>query len=192
LRGSFTIGGYIQDPAFPSDPEARILAEGDDGWRAGQLVHIADARLIPALNNRWYVVQRVAGKLISTTDAREYSIGFGDGPISRYSARKRERPPTPLPTFGVRVDEEDVSPAPNTTQTITGQLINRAGLPWPIAGKIVDWQLMVLDTAGTVCDEGVLEPQTSITDASGKARTKLTTGARKGLSYFVFATVPVT
>lgn len=192
LRGSLTVGGYAQDPAFPDDPEKRILAEGDDGWRPGQLMHLTDGRLVPNLNDRWYVIQRVATSLVSTTDVREYGLGFGDGPVSRYSARKREKPPTPLPTYGVLVTEEDVSPAPNTTQTITGQLINRAGLPWPIAGKVVNWQLQVLDINGNVCDQGTLDPQTSITDASGKARTKLTTGSKKGLSYFVFATVPVT
>lgn len=183
LRGSCKVGGYDEDGN---------IHEGADGWRVGQLVQITDERLPASLNGRFFVIQRVQSKLIATTDVREYTLDWGDGPVSRFSAQKRERPSTPPPTIGVLVTEEDVAPAPLSSQKITGQLINKAGLPWAIADKTVNWELLVLDSGGNVCDQGSLSPMTSTTDRNGTAYTTLTAGAGLGLTYFVYATVPVT
>lgn len=184
VRGSFKVGGV--------DPITKLPLAGADGWRVGQLVRIQDARLPAVLNGRYFVIQRVGATLIPGNDVREYTIDWGDGPVSRYSAQKRDRESNPPPVVGVLVTVEDVGPEPGTSQKVTGQLINPAGLPWPIPGKTVDWSLEVLDLNGNIIGgQGALSPIASITDQAGKAYTTLTAGDQLGLTYIVFANVAV-
>ena len=78
-------------------------------------------------------------------------------------------------------------------QQITGQLANILGQAWAIAGKTVNWSMLVFDLAGNqVTDEGSLSPLTDQTDVNGKARTILTVGPTADLIYFVYAEVQVT
>jgi len=168
---------------------------GVDGWRAGQLVQITDSRLPATLNGKYFVIQRVSTTLIPGADVREYTIDWGDGPTSRYTMQ----PPKgggdvrwPPPVNRVVIDTFDLAPGPNSTQTITAQLTDKAGAPWRIPGKVVKWTLEVYNSAGTlITGQGSLIPEVSATDSEGRARTVLTTGAMTGLVYFIFADVPV-
>lgn len=187
LRGSCTVSGGI-------DPNGNVL--GPDDWRVGELVRVADSRMPGDLSGRYFVVQRVAAKLIAGSEVREYDIDFGDGPVSRYSYQPSsggDDGSFPPPVTQVEVQAFDLSPGPNSTQTIIGQLIAKDGTPWEIADKVVKWTLEVYDSLGAaVTGQGTLSPEVSGTDAHGRARTVLRTGSMTGLVYFVFADVAAT
>lgn len=173
-------------------PTLRGAAEitGYDGWRVGKLVKLTDVRLPANLNEKYYVIQRVQTQLHKETLLRKYTIDFGDGPTSRYSfqASKGSDVSFPHPANAIFIDAFDLSPGPDESQVVTGQLVNGAGEPWAIPGKVVEWSVECYNAAG-VLQPGVgeLDPTVSITDRSGKARTTLTSGAGHGLVYYVFA-----
>lgn len=184
LRGSCTVsGGY--------DGGGNFL--GPDDWRVGQLVQVADPRMPTGLSGRYFVIQRVAAKLIEGSDAREYDLDFGDGPVSRYSYQAfggTDNGDFPPPVVQIDIQAFDLTPGPNSKQTIVGQLVAKDGTPWEIADKVVKWTLEVYNSAGgAVTGQGSVAPEISGTDSHGRARTVLTTGATSGLVYFVFAEV---
>jgi hypothetical protein len=184
LRGSCTVTGG-------TDADDNVV--GPDDWRVGELVQITDSRMPTGLSGRYFVIQRVSTKLIAGSTLREYDIDFGDGPVSRYTYQQPAAGDSgsfPPPATMVEIQAFDLSPGPNSTQTIVGQLIAKDGTPWEIADKVVKWTLEVYDSVGTlVTGQGSLEPTVSGTDAHGRARTVLTTGSMTGLVYFVFADV---
>ena len=186
LRGSCVVSGRTE----PDD--TRTAA---DGWRVGQLVQITDARLPSALNGRYFVIQSVKATGIVANDEREYTLGWGDGPTSRYSMQPLAASDVtwPNPANMVTVTAYDLEPGSSSSQVITGQLTNKSGQPWAIAGKTINWTLEVYDSAGTLqTGQGHLDQIVSATDANGKARTTLHTGTATGLVYFVFADCPAT
>jgi hypothetical protein len=169
-----------------------VTVSGVDGWRVGQLMQLVDARLPAALNGRYFVIQRVATRLLPGTDLREYDLDWGDGPVARSTQQAREKPGTPPPMTQIIVLPQDVTPKPETTQVVVGQLASMSGAPWAIPNKVVNWTLIALDSNNAlVTGQGFLDPLTSTTDSAGKARTVLTTGARTDVTYFVFADSPV-
>lgn len=167
---------------------------GIDGWRVGQLVQIFDARLPDTYNGKWYVIQRVRAALLKGTPHRRYTIDFGDGPTSRYSAQRRGGDATwPPPAIQIDIKVFDLSPGPNSSQTIEGQLVNGSGQPWEISGKVMNWSFECYNAAGVLqTGQGSISPTVSVTDKHGIARTTLTTGPGTGLVYYVFADVIVT
>lgn len=162
-----------------------------DGWRVGQLMKLTDARLPSRYNGKYFIIQRVRTKLLAFQAFREYTLDFGDGPASRYSYRSSKPFDAgwPPPANQINVTAYDLSPGPNSTQTITAQLVNGAGEPWNIPGKVVEWSLECYTNTGVLIASGSLSPKVSITDAHGTAYTKLTSGAGTNLVYFVFAAV---
>lgn len=187
LRGSVTV-----DNRGPSDE-----GDGTESWRVGQLVKITDARLPATLNGEYFIIQRVATSLLAETNIREYTIDWGDGPTSRYTADEKpgggDEVTWPPPAVMVIIEAFDLSPGPNSSQVIVGQLANKAGGPWEIGGKVVKWALEAYTSPGgaLVPGQGTLTPEASATDSHGRARTTLKTGPMAGLVYFVFADVTV-
>lgn len=185
LRGSFKVTGGV-------DADGNVL--GPDGWRCGQIVHLYDQRLPSFLNDRDFIIQRVQTQLIAGQDLREYTIDWGDGPVSRYTNQARgsgDDGSFPPPAVAFFIDAFDLSPGPNSVQTITGQMVAKDGTPWRIPDKVVKWTLEVYDSTGAiVTGMGQIDPEVSATDANGRARTVLTTGATPGLVYFVFGAIP--
>lgn len=179
LRGSIEVGGTEGVPI--------------DGWRVGQLLKITDARLPASLNGKHFIIQRVAPKLITATGLRTYVLDWGDGPQSRYSYQSSKPlggAGMPPPADAIFLDAHDLSPGPNSSQVITGQLVNGAGEPWAIAGKVVHWTVEAYNAAGVIQPgQGTVTPSVSITDGNGKARTTLRTGSATSLVYFIFASV---
>jgi hypothetical protein len=175
LRGSFVSTGY-------------------DGWRAGQLVHITDSRLPAQLNGKWFIIQRVRTELHPGTDLRKYTIDWGDGPTSRWSGEKQPGPVDwPNPATMIEISVHDLSPGPNSSQRITGQLINASGEPWAIEGKTVNWSLECYNNLGVLQPgQGSVKPTVSITDRHGKAYTTFKSGAGVDLVYYIFADVKAT
>ncbi len=183
LRGTITVNGY---------EDANGVRQSADGWRVGQLVRIIDARLPSGMNGLYYVIQRVQTKLIKGTTVREYVLDFGDGAVSRYSyqAARRRGAEWPPPANMLWIDAHDLTPGPNSSQTITGQLVNSAGEPWAIAGKVVEWTFEAYNASGVLqSGQGSILPAVSVTDNHGKARTTLKTGSGLNLVYFVFGSV---
>lgn len=170
-----------------------ITVSGVDGWRAGQVVKIIDERLPSDMNGRYFMIQRVQAKPIEGQDVREYTLDFGDGPVSRWSMKGDEkndgRGLLPEPGTDIEIKVFDLSPGPNSTQRIQGQIVNKAGAPWRIPGKVVKWSVEAYNSSGARVQSGSLSPRTSITDANGRAYTKLTTGPETGYVYYVFADV---
>lgn len=185
------IGGQQLYRAKRPTLRGSVKVSGADGWRVGQVMKITDARLPDELNGKYFMIQRVQMTLIAGTDVREYVLDWGDGPTSRWSMQPKLKP-FDLdydPATQIIVRAFDLSPGPNSTQTIIGQLANRAGKPWHVAGRVVRWSLEAYTSAGVRTTGGELSPEVSITDRNGRARTKLTTGPKRGRVYFVFADV---
>ena len=171
-----------------------VTVSGVDGWRCGQLVQICDVRLPTALNGKFFVIQRVASRLIAGNDVREYDIDWGDGSVGRSTTQQ----PKPIvgnwvgPLTKIVILTKDVSPKPNESQVIVGQLSTMSGDPIQLSDRVVNWDLVVLDgNNNVVVGQGFIAPSSSTTDASGQARTKLTTGSRTGLTYYVYGDTPV-
>lgn len=187
LRGSMVVTGGTDSDG---------VDHGTEGWRVGQLVPIIDSRLPSFLNGRYFVVQRVQTTLIPGQDLREYTLDWGDGPTSRWTMQAKMPAGSgqfPPPAIKIDVQPFDLSPAPNSSQVISAQMVNGSGQPWAVAGKMVEWTLEVYDASGNaVSGQGSIDPEVGITDENGRARTTLTTGATSSLVYFVFAEVPVT
>jgi hypothetical protein len=164
---------------------------GLDGWRVGQALKITDARLPAKYNNRYYVIQKVASKLLPGNDLRSYRLDFGDGPKSRYSMQKKPGDITWPPPFAyIEISAFDLTPGPNNTQRIKGQLKAPDGTAWRIAGRTVNWSFRCYNSNGVLqSDQGSIPPLVSVTDKYGAAYTKLTTGPGTGLVYYVFADV---
>lgn len=164
---------------------------GLDGWRVGQIIKIADARIPDELNGRYFVVQSVKASVIEGTDLRHYVLDFGDGPESRWSMKAQQGDITWPPPFAyIEIKVFDLSPGPNSSQRITGQLVAPDGTPWSIAGKTVNWSVECYNSAGVKqVGVGKVDPKVSITNKNGRAFTTLTTGAGTGLVYYVFADV---
>lgn len=183
LRGSFKVTGGV-------DSDGNDL--GPDGWRVGQIVHLFDSRLPSFLNDRDFIVQRVQVQLIAGQDLREYTIDWGDGPVSRYTAQARgsgDDGSFPPPATEFDVLTFDLSPGPNSKQVITGQMVAKDGTPWRIPDKVVKWTLQCYDSFGGIVNEGTIDPEVSATDANGRARTTFTAGPDAGLVYFVFGAI---
>jgi hypothetical protein len=184
LRGSVVIGGDHR------------LADGTmyptvDGWRAGQVVQITDARLPPALNGLRYIIQRVATKLYSGTDSREYTLDWGDGAVQRLTTAPDPKVPTPDPAVQMYVIVADHLPAPGAKQVVTAQLVSQAGVPWPIPNRVVNWTVQAVNASYTaVPGQGSCDPPASTTDQTGKARTTFTAGSQTGLTYFIYTDTP--
>jgi len=168
-----------------------VIVRGYDGWRVGQLLRVQDDRLPSKYNNHYYIIQQVTARPIEGQDYREYTLSFGDGPESRYSASEKAGPVEwPQPVIQIDVAAHDLTPGPNSTQRITGQLVNGLGAPWAVEGKTVNWSVECYNSAGVKqTGVGVVSPSVSITDRYGKAHTNLTTGAGTNLVYYVFADV---
>lgn len=187
LRASIKVTGG-------TDPDGNVL--GPDDWVVGMLVPIADPRLPTVLDGKYFVIQEVTIELMSGTDLREYTISFGDGPTSRYTWQVDKSGGAdgtyPHPATEVVISTYDLSPGPNSTQVVFGQMTSKDGTPWHIGGKVVKWTLEAYNTLGAlVPNAGKLVPLASATDSNGKARTVLTTGPADGLVYFVFAEIAV-
>jgi hypothetical protein len=189
------IGGQARYRALYPTLRGSLTLHGTDGWRCGQVVRITDARLPDTLNGRPFVIQRVSTTLIPTQDFRVYTIDFGDGPTQRYSSgrqKKDEDVRLSWPAVQLVLTAVDPVPQPLSVQTITAQLTDSAGAEWKIPDRIVTWTLIAYDLDGAIVEgQGSLDPLTSPTDASGKARTELTAGDLRNIIYFVYATTPV-
>lgn len=197
LRDS--IGGQTIYRGKVATLRGSVTVRGIDGWRAGQLIKITDARLPTELNGKYFIIQSVKTKLNAEAPSgyeRDYTLGFGDGPKSRYSADTAQAGGGvnwPPPAIQIDVAAHDLSPGPGSTQVITGQLIDGSGKPWAISGKTVDWSFECYNRLGVLqTGQGSIAPTVSITDKYGRARTKLTTGAGTNLVYYVFADVKAT
>lgn len=188
------IGGQAEYRGLYPTLRGSFLVRGFHGWRVGQLVRVTDARLPTALNGLQFVIQEISASAIAGTDIFEYKIGFGDGPESRYTAEKDPGDVSwPPPFIQIDISVFDLSPGPNSTQTITGQLINGSGEPWALPGKVVNWSFECYNNLGVLqTGEGSIAPTVSITDKHGKARTRLTTGPDTSMVYYVFAEVKAT
>lgn len=164
---------------------------GLDGWRVGQAMKITDVRLPAELNNRYYVIQSVKAKLLPANDLRRYTLDFGDGPKSRWSAKMQPGDISWPPPFNlIEVHAYDLTPGPNSTQRIIASLVSPDGTPWKIAGKTVNWSFECYNNIGILqSGQGSIAPEVSVTDKYGKAYTMLTTGPGTGLVYYVFANV---
>jgi hypothetical protein len=184
LRGSLVIGGdhlHTDGTLYPTP----------DGWRAGQVVQITDARLPPWLNGLWFVIQRVATKLYPGTDQQEYTIDWGDGPVQRLTTRPDPKVPTPDPAVQLYVVLQDATPAPGTQQVVAAQLVSQAGTAWAIPNRTVNWTVQAVDASYTpVPGQGSCDPPVSTTDQTGKARTTFTAGSVAGLQYFIYVDSP--
>ncbi len=185
------IGGQALYRARRPTLRGSIKVHGTDGWRVGQIFRITDERLPLELNAQLYMIQRVQATLIEGQDIREYVLDFGDGPVSRWSMQPKLKPfdADYDPATQIIVRAFDLSPGPNSTQTITGQLANRAGKPWHVKGRVVKWTLEAYTQQGVRTTGGTVTPEVSITDRNGRARTRLKTGPKRGRVYFVFADV---
>jgi hypothetical protein len=179
--------------SFPT-LRGQFRCTGFDGWRVGQLVKITDSRLPASLNGKYYVIQRVAAKLVATLDVRQYTIDFGDGPTSRFSG---QRPPGnvawPGPSNTIFISVFDLSPGPNSSQRVSAQMVNASGEPWAVEGKTVNWSLECYNNLGVLqTGQGTLNPEVSVTNGHGKAYTTFTTGPGEDLVYYIFADVKAT
>lgn len=190
MRDSY--GGQAVERGRTPTLRGQVDVVGYDGWRAGQLMRVTDIRLPASMNGRYYVIQRVRGGFLAETELRKYTLDFGDGPVSRWSGQPATDSDVEWPPGAIQVDIDvrDLSPGPNSTQIITAQLINTAGEPWKIAGKVVEWKFECYNSLGVLqTGQGSITPTVSVTDKSGKARTRLTTGAGTALVYYMFARV---
>lgn len=189
-----SMGGMALYRATYETLRGSFVATGHDGWRAGQLVRITDLRLPAQLNGKWFTIQRVRTELHAGTDLRKYTVDFGDGPTSRYSGERQPGPVDwPNPANMIDVRAHDLTPGPNSTQTIVGQLTNDSGQPWAVEGKAVNWSFECYNAGGVKqTGQGSISPTVSITNRYGKAYTKLTTGSGIGMVYYVFADVKAT
>lgn len=190
MRDSY--GGQAVERGKEPTLRGSAVVVGYDGWRVGQLMRVTDIRLPSYLNGRYFVIQRVRSGFLAETALRKYSIDFGDGPVSRWSGQPVLDDSVEWPPGVTQIDiaERDLSPGPNSTQIITGQLINPQGEPWAIAGKVVEWRFECYNDLGELqTGEGSIDPKVSATDKSGKARTRLTTGPDTALVYYVYAHV---
>lgn len=170
-----------------------VLVRGYDGWRVGQLLRIQDTRLPSKYDNRYYIIQQVTAKPIEGQDYREYTLNFGDGPESRYTAERRGPVEWPSPVTQILVSAFDLTPGPNSSQRITGQLVNSSGAPWAVEGKTVNWSFECYNNLGQLQgDQGSVKPAVSSTDKHGRAHTTLKTGPGTNLVYYVFADVKAT
>lgn len=188
------MGGQALYRGSISTVRGSVKVRGLDGWRVGQVVKISDARMPADLVGRYFVIQKVQTSPLHSTDIRVYRIDWGDGPESRYSGDKVGGDAgMPPPAIQIDVQAFDLSPGPDSTQTITGQMVNGSGQPWNVAGKVVNWSVECYNNLG-VLQPGVGEvnPTQSSTDNHGRARTRLTTGPGTNLVYFVFAAVKAT
>jgi hypothetical protein len=87
----------------------------------------------------------------------------------------------------------NVQPKAGGTVNVTAQLVNDSDEGWPIAGKPVDWSVVVTDSVGndvTATTTYAIDPETSMTDAKGQASTRLTVASTTGLTYVVIASSP--
>jgi len=171
----------------------QLTVSGTDGWRCGQVFTLTDARLPDELNGHTFVIQGVhLVNLIPEQDVRVYQIDWGDGPTQRYSAHKEDTPKVAWPAVQVVIDAEDPVPQPLSTQTIVAHLADSAGLAWKVPGRTITWQVIGYDTnTGLPVDgQGSIDPVTSVTDNNGVAKTTLTAGDQRNISYFVYAETP--
>lgn len=192
MRDSY--GGQAVERGKTPTLRGSVVVVGYDGWRAGQLMKVTDIRLPSYLNGHYFVIQRVRGGFLAETELRKYTIDFGDGPVSRWSGQPvlDDTVEWPPGAIQVQVEARDLSPGPNSTQIITGQLLNTVGEPWAIAGKVVEWSFECYNNLGVLqAGQGTMAPTVSVTDKSGKAHTRLTTGPGTALVYYVFAHVKV-
>ncbi|HET7713706.1 MAG TPA: hypothetical protein VFK94_05465, partial [Patescibacteria group bacterium] len=190
MRDSY--GGQALERGKVPTLRASVDVVGYDGWRVGQLLRVTDARLPSYLNGRYFVIQRVRGGFLAETELRKYTLDFGDGPTSRWTGQPILDGDVEWPPGAIQVDIQarDLSPGPNSTQIITGQLINGKGEPWAIAGKVVEWSFECYNNLGVLqTGQGSITPEVSVTDKHGKARTRLTTGPGTSLTYYMFAHV---
>lgn len=190
MRDSY--GGQALERGKTATLRGSVEVVGYDGWRAGQLMKITDVRLPAELNGRYFVIQRVRWGFLAETELRKYTLDFGDGPVSRWSGKPANLGDVEWPPGAILVDisARDLSPGPNSTQIIKGQLLNGVGQPWAIAGKTVEWSFEAYNAAGVLqVGQGHIDPEVSVTDKHGAARTRLTTGAATGLVYYMFAHV---
>jgi hypothetical protein len=159
-----------------------------DGWHVGQLVRIRDDRLPDALNDRYYVIQKVTTTLIPTVNWRVYHLEWGDAPIARSSSRRYERKQeqAQLPGRLWDIGGRDMYPLSGTTVTVVGQLVDDLGIERRVSGVIVKLKLEVWDTGGSLVDGiGSIAPDEVITDAMGRWETQLTVGSEVGYKYRV-------
>lgn len=181
LRGSVIVRSSSDNAPYWS---------GADGWRAGQVFTLTDARLPAELNGRTFIIQRVGmGKLFPGTDVREYTLDFGDGPVARSSAQARPKAATPPPANKFVVKNPKATPRTSTTQPIEAQFTSPNNTPIKVPDKVVDWTLEVTDavTDAVVTGQGSLTPTQSVTDREGIARTTLNHGDQSNLIYRVTA-----
>jgi hypothetical protein len=186
VRGQITIGGRTSeasDGSFTPTP---------DGWRAGQLVTIIDSRLPDVLNGKAWPIQRVAGSLRPSVNARQYTIEFGDAPLGQFSQKYRTSSSTtkltarqPAVVFAIYWPSAVI--APSTTYTVVAQALDRANNPIRQSALPVEWALTVTDTAGVPQLVGSITPITTSTDSNGQATASVTTDAGTGLFYDVSA-----
>lgn len=167
---------------------------GIDGWRVGMLLKIEDNRLPSYADGRFFVIQRVRAALLPGNDKRKYTLDFGDGPVSRYSAQRRGGDAGwPPPAIKIDISVHDLAPGPSSSQIITGQLVNGSGEAWALRGKTVNWSFECYNSAGVLqTGQGSINPEVSVTDKNGRARITFTSGPGLGLVYYIFADVIAT
>lgn len=193
--GRDSIGGQqLYRGMFPTLRGTMVLtgANSVDGWRTWSTVGIHDHRMPDSMNGKRFLIQRI-GTEFYQGGVRKYTIDWGDGPTQRASAQPHPRPRVPEPAVQLLITAPDLGPNPHDSQIITAQLVDRSSnAPWKIPGKVVQWNLTVVDKFGNpVHGQGSLDPLVSTTNRSGTARTVLTAGSRTGLRYSVDGDIPV-
>jgi len=162
-------------------------------FRAGMALTITN---VPAgLSNAVYPIQRVTTTFLSGTDLRHAVLEWGNAPLGslglRRQATRKANQQKGATQHLLRVS--NVQPPAGGTVSITAQLVNDAGEPWAIPGKVVTWTAVVKNSAGTDVTATTVfsfDPETSVTDARGSASTRLTVDTILGLSYTVIASSP--
>ncbi len=165
-------------------------------WHAGQSLSVTSTPL--GIANADFFIMSTTTTFMSGTDLRRVALQWGTAAKLNMALRAQAKKAAQTAPQKGATSQLPTTSAPSVTagQTavISTQLVNSAGQPWPIPGKVVNWSCIVYDSTGTdvtATTTFTLTPTSSTTDASGKASTTLTTDpAVTGVSYVVTATTP--
>ncbi len=172
-------------------------------YRAGMGLYVTNHPL--GLSSYYTSVQKVTTQFLSGTDERRVTIEWGTAPFGtldlRAQAVKRVGPKKAATKHSLTTTAGTVSAG--GTCVITAQMVNAAGEPWAVAGKNVDFSVLVLDSTGADITAATqynattrpggwqLNPSSSMTNAAGEASTQLTTdNATTDADYTVSSSSP--
>lgn len=182
IRGSVTVSGRLDEKV--------------DGFHAGQMLTVTDARLPATMNGQAFPIQRVKGILVKGQNVRRYDLGFGDAPPQSFSAKWRQQATQitlpNMPAYTWQITYSNVSPLPGVTQTLRFQALDTASKPVRASGLACNLTLQSSSDGITwvTATDGSLGSTSLVSNQDGQCTTTFTMGAG-ALQYRVSADTPI-